>query len=304
MQVYSTLKEIPDSVKFGLTIGNFDGVHIGHQKLLKEIQEECKSKGLDLVVMTFVPHPLAILKNERSFLLNTYEERKTLLKDHGIKHLVEVPFTRDFSTLSPTDFLDQHILVNGNIKLFFLGYDFAFGANKLGNHSFAQKHCKNIDVIVQAKVADEEGTYSSSLARKFLLEGDPEKACKVLGRAFFLKGRVIKGAGRGRQIGFPTANIELDFTRLIPQKGVYSTICSFRGCDYLSITNIGNNPTFKNDNSLNVETNIFDFDHDIYGEEIQIHFFQKIRDEKKFNSVNELITQISKDVSFRRSLNA
>ncbi len=306
MQVFKSLKEVPETSDYGLTIGNFDGVHIGHQKLLKQIKEECRQKGLKLIVVTFVPHPLAILRNEKSFLLNTYEERKVLLRNLGIEFLVELPFTRDFSTLTPANFLDQHILINDHLKLFFLGYDFAFGANKEGDHSFVADYCKgrSLEVIVQKKVETDVGTYSSSLARKFLSEGDPEGANSILGRPFFLKGRVIKGAGRGRQIGFPTANIEFDFSRITPQKGVYSTICTFRGCDYLSITNIGNNPTFNNNDALNVETNIFDFDQDIYGEEIQVNFYKKIREEKKFNSVNELIAQISKDVAQRRSFGA
>lgn len=305
MEVYKSLADLPKGLKFGLTIGNFDGVHLGHQGLLKALKEKCKSKGLDLVVMTFVPHPMVILRNERSFLLNSYKERIELLGNLGISHVVEIPFTRDFSTLTPSEFIDKHILVNSGISYLFLGYDFAFGANKKGDHAFVLEYCKNknIEIEIQKKVEDDLGTFSSSLARKALLDGRPLDCKKVLGRPFFIKGRVIKGAGRGRQIGFPTANIELEFERIVPQKGVYATVCSFRGCDYLSITNIGNNPTFKDDNSLNVETNIFDFDHDIYGEEIKVSFFEKIRDEKKFSSVNELIAQISKDVEFRRTLN-
>ncbi len=305
MKVYKSLSELPENLRFGLTIGNFDGVHLGHKSLLNTLKNKCESKGLALVVMTFVPHPLVILKNERSFLINSYRERAELLSGLGIDHLVEIPFTRDFSTLGPSEFVDQYLLVNEGIEYLFLGYDFAFGANKEGNHSFVLDYCKDkpIEVEIQKKVEAEVGIYSSSLARKALSEGRTLDCSKILGRPFFIKGRVIKGAGRGKQIGFPTANIEIDFERIVPQMGVYATVCSFRGCDYLSITNIGNNPTFKDDNSLNVETNIFDFDQDIYGEEIKVSFHEKIRDEKKFSSVNELIAQISKDVKFRMELN-
>lgn len=305
MKVYKSLAELPKNLKFGLTIGNFDGVHKGHQSLLYGLKEKCVQKDLELVVMTFVPHPLVILRNERSFLINSYKERIELLADLGIEYVVEIPFTRDFSTLDPAEFLEQHILVNPGIKYLFLGYDFAFGANKKGDHSFVLDYCKDkpVEIEIQDKVEAKVGTYSSSLARKALANGRTKDCFDILGRPFFIKGRVIKGAGRGKQIGFPTANIEIEFERLVPQMGVYATICSFRGGDYLSITNIGHNPTFKDDNSLNVETNIFDFDQDIYGEEIKVSFYEKIRDEKKFNSVNELIEQISQDVAFRRTLN-
>jgi riboflavin kinase/FMN adenylyltransferase len=306
MEVYKSINELPANKKFGFTIGNFDGVHKGHQGLIAEIKSKCSERKLELVVITFVPHPLVILKNEKSFLLNSYKERQELLAKLGVDHLVELDFTRDLSTLDPADFLNTHIFTRDGIEFFFLGYDFAFGANKAGDHEFVKKYCekKGVEVEVQQKKEANLGTFSSSLARKLLRGGEPVKAIDILGRPFFLTGRVIKGAGRGKQIGFPTANIELDFSRLIPQTGVYATECSFRGCNYLSITNIGKNPTFTTEDDLNVETNIFDFSGDIYGEEIKVSFFQKIRDEKKFSSVNELIEQISKDVDFRRGLDA
>lgn len=306
MEIYKSISDLPEGLNFGITIGNFDGVHLGHQGLVSEIKEKCSQRGLALVVVTFVPHPLVILKNERSFLLNSYRERQRLLSDLGVEYLVELDFTRDLSTLKPENFLDTHVFIREGLKFFFLGYDFAFGANKAGDHSFVKSYCKSKDVEVEVQAKKEEalGTYSSSLARKFLREGEPLKAQDILGRPFSLSGRVIKGAGRGRQIGFPTANIELDFSRLIPQTGVYATECNFRGCRYLSITNIGKNPTFNTEDSLNVETNIFDFTGDLYGEEIEVYFYQKIRDEKKFSSVNELIEQISKDVAYRRKLDA
>lgn len=306
MNVYSNIKELPEGKIYGLVIGNFDGVHKGHQKLLQEVKDICNERGFIPVVMTFVPHPLAILKNEKSFLINSYSERQELLKKEGFDHLIEIPFTRDFSTLSPENFLKQNVLSNNSVKLFFLGYDFAFGANKKGDHEFVKTYCKDkdIEIIVQKKFESDKGVYSSSLVRTFLSKGEPLEAAKILDRPFFIRGRVIKGAGRGRQIGFPTANIKVDFSRLVPEHGVYATKCNFRGCSYLSITNIGINPTFTDEKILNVETNIFDFSGDIYGEEIEVEFYEKIRREKKFSSVNELIEQISKDVKMRRDFNA
>ncbi len=305
MQVINSLKDLPSSNSYALTIGNFDGVHLGHQKLLKCLLEESQKKKRELVVITFVPHPLTILRNLKGFLINSYEERCELLEALGVKYVVELNFTRDFSTLSPEKFMDDFVLQNDRVEALYLGYDFAFGANKKGNHEFVKDHCKDrsIEVHIQEKFIEGEKTYSSTLVRNQLNTGKTLEAINSLGRPFYLKGRVIKGAGRGHQIGFPTANIPLDFERIAPEVGVYATRCTFRKGSYISITNVGYNPTFKDEKELNIETNVFDFDGDLYGEEIKVEFFQKIRDEKKFSSVNELIDQIKKDVSFRRTLN-
>jgi riboflavin kinase/FMN adenylyltransferase len=304
MKVYEKIQDIPSELKFGLTIGNFDGFHRGHQELLEDVKQRCSQSGVETVVMSFVPHPITILRNQKSFLLNTYSERRELLSNGGLNFLVETAFTRDFSTLGPTEFLDKHVFNHSGLKLLFLGYDFAFGANKEGDHEFVKNYCadKDVEVIVQEKFTDSEEIFSSSLVRTHLENGETLKAKDVLGRPFFLRGRVIKGAGRGRQIGFPTANIEVDFSRMVPSFGVYSTLCKYKGGLYKSITNIGQNPTFNIEEGLNIETNIFDFNEDIYGEEIEILFFEKIRNEHKFSSVNELIKQIKADVEKRKSL--
>ncbi len=303
MNVLNSIAELPSDKEYGLIIGNFDGVHIGHQSLLKEVQQECVNRNQDMVVVTFVPHPLVILKNEKSFLLNSYNERRELLKEFGVHWLVEIQFSRDLSMTDPSEFLDGYILSNNNIKSLFLGHDFAFGANKKGDHNFVLDHCKGkkVKVDVQKKFTADTETYSSSLVRKMLSDGLPEKASELLGRDFFIGGRVIKGMGRGKQLGFPTANISIEQERKIPAFGVYATLCTFRGCTYRSITNIGKNPTFEDVNGINIETNIFDFNGDLYGEEIKVSFLSKIRDEKKFSSVNELIEQIKKDIEKRKS---
>lgn len=306
MKTFENISELPENKEFGVIIGNFDGVHRGHQKLLSEVKKQCADINREMVVVTFQPHPLVILRNQERFLLNSYEEKRELFSLNGVKWLVEIPFTRDLSMTSPSDFLDNYILCHKGIKNLFLGHDFAFGANKKGDHNFVIEHCKGkeVEVDVQEKYTCEKDVYSSSNIRKFLLEGSPELAADMLGRNFFLKGRVIKGVGRGKQIGFPTANIDVDKKRLIPEYGVYATICSFRGCHYKSITNIGKNPTFDDVNGIHIETNIFDFEGDIYGEEIQVSFLRKLRGEKKFSSVNELIEQIKLDVEQRKAQDA
>jgi len=304
MKVYENIGDLPKELNFGLTIGNFDGFHRGHQSLLDQVRRHCDKKQLEMVVMSFVPHPITILKNQKSFLLNTYGERRELLRAGGIDYLIETAFTRDFSTLAPTEFLDRHVFNHSGLSLLFLGYDFAFGANKEGDHEFVKEYCSNkkAQVLVQDKFSEENEVFSSSLVRDYLKAGDTVEAQEVLGRPFFLRGRVIKGAGRGRRIGFPTANIEVDFERMVPAKGVYATLCRYKGGLYKSITNIGKNPTFNVEEGLNIETNIFDFSEDIYGEEIEILFVKKIRDEKKFPSVNDLIDQIRFDVQARKEM--
>lgn len=304
MQIFNSITDLPLNHDIGLTIGNFDGVHLGHQKLLQTINDTCQKQGLIMVVMTFVPHPLTILRNQESFLLNTYEERRELLKAAGVKYLIEIAFNRDFSTLSPSSFLDDYILSSSLVKQLFLGYDFAFGANKKGDHDFVKEYMKGrgIQVAIQGEEKKDLEAYSSGLARDYLKRGETLEAASVLGRPFYCSGRIIKGAGRGKQIGFPTANLEIDSARLIPQRGVYSTVTTYKGADYISITNVGHNPTFNDGQKVHVETNIFDFDSDIYGEVVKVTFLEKIRDERKFSSVNDLIDQIKKDVQVRRDL--
>ena len=304
MEILSSLNEIPRNSdgKFpaiGLTIGNFDGVHIGHRELLKKIKAECENKNLLFVVVTFIPHPQKILQPDKErFLINSYEQRRGLLEELGVNVLVEMKFTRDFSTLKAEEFLSRYLLSYSNLKDFYLGYDFAFGANKEGGHDLVHSICRpyGVDVEVQPKFEFEGKVVSSSLIREKLQSGKIDEVEDLLGRAFHLEGVVVKGEGRGKKIGFPTANIQVSQDLIIPQKGVYVTRTIYKGMTYNSVTNIGNNPTFNEMIQLHIETHLFDFNTDIYGEVLEIQFLHKLRDEKKFSTVNELINQIKTDV--------
>lgn len=290
--------------EIGLTIGNFDGVHIGHRQLLKKIKSDCLSKGLLFVVVTFIPHPQKILQPEKErFLINSYEQRRSLLKKLGVDILVELNFTRDFSTLKAEDFLTKYLLCYPNLKDFYLGYDFAFGANKQGDYDLVRSICKphQVEVEIQPKYEFNGQVVSSSLIRDRLLSGKIDEVEMILERPFHLEGVVVKGEGRGKKIGFPTANIQVSQDLIVPHKGVYVTKTIYNGMTYKSVTNIGNNPTFKDGNQLHIETNLFDFDSDIYGETLDIQFLHKIRDEKKFPTVNDLITQIKSDVEVAKN---
>ena len=283
----------------GLTIGNFDGVHLGHRELLKKIKRDCKSKNLLFVVVTFIPHPQKILHPEKEhFLINSYEHRRNLLKSLGVDVLVEMGFTRDFSTLSPERFLLDQLLIYPELRDFYLGYDFAFGANKQGDFDLVKDLCRplQIEVQIQPKFEFNGKVVSSSLIRDKVVTGKVDEVEELLARPFHLEGVVIKGEGRGKQIGFPTANIQVSSDLIVPQTGVYVTRTNRSGMTYNSITNIGKNPTFKDTNQIHVETHLFDFDIDIYGESLDIEFLLKLRDEKKFATVNDLIAQIKTDI--------
>lgn len=289
--------------EIGLTIGNFDGVHLGHQKLLNKIKAECLQKKIAFVVVTFVPHPQKILQPDKErFLINTYEQRRKFLSQMGVDYLIELKFDRDFSTMGPEDFLKKYLFTYPKLKNIYLGYDFAFGANKQGGFDLVSEICKSrgMNVEIQPKFEVNSQVVSSSFVRQLIAQGNLTEADALLGRPFELEGVVVKGEGRGKKIGFPTANIQVSSDIIVPQRGVYVTKTLYKGMVYKSVTNIGYNPTFKDTHQTHIETNIFDFDNDIYGENLEIQFLQKIREEKKFATVNDLIEQIKSDVKFAR----
>jgi riboflavin kinase/FMN adenylyltransferase len=305
MKIINSLKELStiEKLPIVLTIGNFDGVHLGHQFLISKSKSVCLNGGFKLVVLTFNPHPHQILsQNFKNYLLTSYEDKKSLLSKTGVDYLVELNFDRDFSTKKPEDFLNEYILIYPNIKEIHVGHDFMFGINKSGNFELISQEAskRNISVFKQDRFEFNQKVISSTEIRKSLSCGDIETANQYLGRNFFISGRVIKGDGRGKKIGFPTANINYEKELLIPQRGVYITRTHLGELNYNSLTNIGFNPTFKDEEVLSLENHILDFNQDIYGERIKVEFLKKIREEKKFSSVNDLIAQIQQDVKITK----
>ncbi len=296
------LKSIYNENKINVTIGNFDGVHLGHREFLAHIKKDSVQDHAKFVVVTFVPHPLQILKSHTGFLINTYAERRELLAECGVDYLLEIDFTRDFSTLSPEAFLDKFIFSFDGIAKIYLGHDFAFGANKSGDFHVAKTFCdsRKTSLILQQEFKVKSSPVSSTEVRTAIQSGSIEKASELLGRNYFLSGRVIKGEGRGKKIGFPTANLGYDKELIIPAKGVYITQVKIKDMVYNSVTNIGVNPTFNTGYDVHVESHLLDFTHDIYGEEIRVSFIKKLRDEKKFPSVNDLVVQIKADADLAR----
>lgn len=293
--VIKNLTEIDDK-NVVLLMGNFDGFHRGHVDLIEQLKKFAISKKCETCLVSFWPHPNFIFNPSNSnYLINSREEKHQYAQKL-VDYYYEIPFTRDFSTLTPDAFLENY-LIKKNVKGILVGYDFGFGTGKSGGFEDIKKLCEahKIEVIKGVEFKYDQDSVSSSIIRGLIRDGELVKANKYLGRSFELEGVVIKGAGRGKTIGFPTANIKVNKDLLIPGRGVYVSTVNINNMNFNSITNIGFNPTFTDSHDVNVETNIFDFDKDIYGEIIKVSFYKKIRDEIKFASANELIDQIRKD---------
>lgn len=296
-------KDLHESV---VTIGNFDGLHLGHQALINKTVELSRQFSVSSVVMSFRPHPMKVLFPEKELhRLFGFRDQEDQLKLMGVEYFVQQPFSRELSELSAERFLNELILKPMNPKALVVGYDFAFGANREGSISYLEKYCEkyNIELHVQSPIRVDGEIVSSSLLRKLISNGEVSFASKCLDRNFYLEGVVEKGAGRGKQIGFPTANV---FTKAetFPGLGVYASITQIGGKRYLSVTNVGKNPTFEEETRrpIQVETHILDFDEDIYGDNIRVEFCEFLRPEKKFSSVEELISQIKQDVETAREV--
>lgn len=306
MKLYKGMTSAPSAPKKAVvTIGNFDGVHLGHKDLLSHVVEHAKRIGGTSVAVTFRPHPYFVLRPEAApSLINTYEEKLELMAREGLEVVVEEPFSREFSNISPDQFVDQFLLSKLGVEVLYLGYDFAFGKERAGSvevlKGLAEQRGIEIHVVPPFKV--DSTPVSSSLIRKALDAGEIEKANTYLGRKFFLRGRVWRGEGRGRTIGIPTANMQTE-NRKYPKVGVYATRTEWRGAWYPSISNIGYNPTFKGDAAdlpLKIETHLLDFNEDMYGDEITVEFFSFLRGEQKFSGVDALLKQISLDIEKAR----
>ncbi len=303
LKVVRSIDEINEPI--GLTIGNFDGVHLGHQALIAELKALCEKSQLKIAVMSFRPHPSEILTPSKNhFLINSYDEKIQILEKLGIDYFIETPFNRDFSMLSPKDFLDTKIALGESLKLLHLGYDFAFGENKSGDLDFVKNYFKALgkDIIIskQEEFHHQSELISSTKVRKHIEAGEFEIVSELLGRNYFIEDIITKGNMRGRTIGFPTANLITNLKRIYPENGVYISLTKYKGMTYQSITNIGVNPTFEEDIQKRVETHIFDFDKDIYGEKLHVELIKKVRNEIKFSSVNDLVSQINEDVKEAR----
>lgn len=281
-----------------VTIGTFDGVHIGHQKIIKKLIKTAEERHLKSIVLTFFPHPRMVLQKHTDIqLLNTIEERKALLYHFGVNDIYIQEFTKEFSELSAEDFVKTLLVDKLNTKHIIIGYDHQFGKNRSAGIDdlkiFGKQFGFEVDEISVQDVDDV--AVSSTKIRNALYQGDIATANSYLGYSYFLTGTIIKGRGLGRQIDFPTANISIEETyKLIPKHGVYVVKTSIGNRTVFGMMNIGTNPTV-NGKEQSIEVHLFDFNADIYAEKIQVELLHRLRDEHHFDSIDDLKNQLHQD---------
>lgn len=290
-----------------ITIGNFDGVHIGHQFLFKEVIHKAAAINGTSVAMTFEPHPLRLLsKNDRPPLITLYEQKVELIEDAGLDVLICVPFTREFAALSANEFVEELLVGTIGMKAIVVGEDYAFGKNRAGNLDLLKSQAaRNGFEVIVADWVKAAGNFpdriSSTKIRQLVMDGKVAEARKLLGRFYQIRGTVVTGRNRGgKLLGIPTANITLT-DELCPKTGIYAVTVECRGTKYQGVANIGYSPTFE-DFQFTVEVHIFGFNANIYGEKIRVNFIKRIRDEKKFSGISELAAQIRKDITAAREI--
>lgn len=286
-----------------VTLGNFDGVHLGHQEIFRRVIQKAGSIRGTSIVYTFDPHPLKILAPEQNvYLLTTFKKKVDLITQCGIDMMILADFTRSFAKMHPRDFAKK--LKDGiGMEAVFVGHDYSFGKGKAGGIDYLKKMGGELgfEVEVVPPVLVEGTRVSSTCIRDFLLEGEIEEATRRLGRYYSIAGRVVSGYQRGRAIGFPTANLETPY-ELIPATGVYAVFARLGvGQWYEGVVNVGFNPTFNRDDFI-VEAHLLDLEGRLYGEEIEIFFVKRLRDEKSFGSVDELKAQIEQDIKQTREI--
>ncbi len=287
------IKLLEDSV---VILGNFDGIHIGHQELFQVAKKIGKDKNMKIVLFSFYPHPTWVLGNNPKPLLMTREEKKDRIDKLGIDIYVEYPFDLEFGKKSAENFVTNILLEKLNCKAVIVGNNYFFGRNQEGDVGFMEKLGKEFGFEVYAVNEVREGNtiVSSTLIRDLILKGDIALASKLIGQPYRVKGTIVKGKQLGRTLGFPTINLLPDEIKVLPPNGVYISKTHILGKMYHSLTNIGNNPTVNGKEKM-VETFIFDFTEDVYGENVTIELLKHVRAERKFNSLAELMDQMNKD---------
>jgi riboflavin kinase / FMN adenylyltransferase len=286
-----------------ITLGNFDGVHLGHQALFTELFKRATANKGKAVVITFYPHPLVVLKPEIApEVITPIPIRTELILRYGIDFVLVIPFDQDFARMRAPDFVKQVLLARLGMKELLIGYDFAFGYQREGNIALLQDMSKELDFTLHVLNVVRAGdtTVSSTNLRNLLHEGNVQKLQNLLGRPFQVRGKIVEGRKVGGPLlGFPTANLDTSEMGIVPAKGVYAVEAIWKNQVYPAVCNVGVNPTFGLE-KLSVEVHIFDFDQAIYGEILHINFIKRIREERKFTSIEELAAQIRMDAKEAR----
>jgi riboflavin kinase/FMN adenylyltransferase len=290
-----------------LTIGTFDGVHIGHQKIINQLNSEAQRVNGESVLFTFDPHPRTVVfpKSHGLKLIQNQVEKLNKLKQCALQNVIIQPFTKEFSELTALEFVRDYLVAKIKVKTLVIGYDHQFGKNREGSLKLLSELAPvyNFNLIEIPPQDIDDVNVSSTKIRKALQEGDLQTASEYLGAHFELCGKVVTGKGIGKQIGFPTANIELqDEMKLIPKNGVYFVKVECLESIFFGIINIGQNPTISDNDKLKIEIHILDFDENLYGKKIKLHFLSHIRNEQKFENLDQLINQINRDERTARNI--
>ncbi|NQY31303.1 MAG: bifunctional riboflavin kinase/FAD synthetase [Flavobacteriaceae bacterium] len=298
MKTFHSIESFTPKNPTVLTIGTFDGIHIGHKKILDRLIHTAKNQQLESLVLTFFPHPRMVLQKDSNIkLIHTIDERADILNNLGLDNLIIQPFSKEFSRLSATEFVRDILVHQLNVKHIIVGYDHRFGRNRTANIDNLKEFGEIYGFTVEEISAQDINTVSvsSTKIRKALKEGNLQTANSYLGTEFQLRGTVTRGKGIGKTIHFPTANISIaEEYKMIPKNGVYIAKATVENSTYLGMMNIGNNPTV-NGTAQSIEIHLFNFNKDIYHKEISISILKRIRDEQKFDSIEVLQSQLKKD---------
>lgn len=312
MQIIRGLEEKIELKNPVITIGNFDGVHIGHQRILDKVVLISKQISGTPMAITFEPHPMKVLAPERALkMLVTFEDKVRLLSQSGLQALMIIPFDKEFSQTEPESFIKNILVDKLGIKWLIVGHNFSFGKRKKGNTNLlrqkARKYGFGFSVVRHAIIKG--NIVSSSKIRSLIQKGNVDEASEMLGRYYHVKGIVVKGTGRGAEVlNIPTANINC-YNEILPKDGVYAVRVTFASSEdnlntavFLGAANIGKNPTFGDIENVILEVHLIDFKQDILGKELIIHFIDRIRDEKRFSTVEQLRRHIDEDINMARKI--
>jgi riboflavin kinase/FMN adenylyltransferase len=299
MKVYYDLESLPQFKHPVVTIGTFDGVHIGHRVILDRVRKLADEIGGETVLITFDPHPrIALNPNSNLSLIYTLQERIEALSALGVDNLVVVKFTPEFASLSAESYIKDFLITYFHPAVIIIGYDHQYGKNRTGDFHLFERYKEEFNYQLVEIPAQElkESAVSSTRIRNAILEGDISTASLFLGRNYRFEGQVVHGDRRGRLLGFPTANIQVNEPhKIIPANGVYAVRIYWNGIEWQGMMNIGTRPTVDNSNQRKIEVHVFDFDQDIYEEMVQVECVAKIRDEQKFDSLDALQAQLEQD---------
>lgn len=308
MNIYRTFNEIPYNPDTVLTVGTFDGVHLGHKLIIDKLLKISKIYNLRHVLITIDPHPQIVLQRPDKkplSLLTTISERLRLFERFGIQNTLIIPFSKEFAQTSPDDFVRNYLIKIIGMKKMLIGYDHLFGKNREGNEELLKKLSEELsfDIEKLGPLQDKEVIISSTKIRDAICNKNIEFANEMLGYNYFVHGKILKGDGRGAKIGYPTANIYPDNNnKLLPSNGIYFVSAEINDKKYFGMAYIGTRPTFTQDTQPTLEVNFFDFEGNLYGTEIFVEFLNYIRDDKKFNNKDELIKEIQNDEIICRNL--